>query len=136
MADTVYWSDANGARINREEAMKRFDDFAIAVTAEWNDWHCASARFADLRDVHWLQPKGAPHALIHAYASCGHITNGHLPHQCDGSPAHQVRVCVLKVHNLPDVYAELVKKADARGAAPHLPSPGAAMRVRPLPAGW
>ena len=83
--------------------MKPHDDLAISVTADWNDWHSANARLGDLRDVHWHQPKGAPQPLIHAYVSPSDASTGH-------------RVCVLRSHNIPDVYAELARRADqARG---------------------
>jgi hypothetical protein len=115
--------------------MRRYD-FEVAVTADWNDWHSATARLADLRDVHWHQPKGAPHPMIHAYLMCGNIANGNLPHRCDASAVpHRVRVCILKCHNIPAVYAELVQRAGTGEAVSHLSSFAAAPSVGTLQVG-
>jgi hypothetical protein len=103
--------------------MKRRDDFVVSVTVDWNDWRSANARFGDLRDVHWHQPHGAPHPLVHAYVSCVDMRSGDLSHDCGGSPApHRIRVCVLKRHNMPTVYAELARRADEWQGASTLPS--------------
>ena len=103
--------------------MQRNDDAVVSVNVVWNDWRCAIVRLADLRDVHWHQPKGAPHRLLHAYLSCASVVHGDLPHGCDGaSVPHQVRVVVLKKHNLPAAYAELLQRADGSRRASDLPS--------------
>jgi len=91
--------------------MTSHDNCAISVNAEWNDWRSANARLSDLHDVHWHQPKGAPHPLLHAYVSCTEITGPALAHDCEASSApHTIRVCVLKSHNIPAVYTELVRQ--------------------------
>ena len=85
------------------------NDSAISVTVEWNDWRSANTRLADLRDVHWHHPKGAPHPLLHAYVSCTEVSG--LAHTCEASSApHDIRVCVLKSHNIPAAYEELVRR--------------------------
>lgn len=87
-------------------------DFAISVTTEWNGWRSVSARLEDLRDVHWHQPLGAPWPMLHAYVSCASLAAGSPAHQCDPSSApHRIRVCVLKSHNVPSAYAEVVRRA-------------------------
>lgn len=84
-------------------------DSAISVSVEWNDWRSANTRLDDLRDVHWHHPKGAPHPLLHAYVSCTEVSG--LAHNCEaGSAPHDIRVCVLKSHNIPSAYEELVRR--------------------------
>ena len=93
------------------DLMNSYNDSAISVNVEWNDWRSAHARLADLHDVHWHQPKGAPHPMLHAYVSCREINGAALPHQCEASSApHAIRVCVLKSHNIPEVYTELARQ--------------------------
>jgi hypothetical protein len=100
----------------------RPDDFPISVTADWRDWRWASARLGDLRDVHWHQPKGAPHAMVHAFLSCADVS-GEFSHACDPSSApHSVRVCILRSHNLSAAYAELTRRADQARVASCPPS--------------
>jgi hypothetical protein len=87
-------------------------DFAINVTTEWNGWRSVVARLDDLRDVHWYQPLGAPWPMLHAYVSCASLAMGASTHQCDPSSApHRIRVCVLKRHNMPSAYAEVLRRA-------------------------
>jgi hypothetical protein len=91
--------------------MKPYDDCGICVTADWNDWRTAHARIGDLRDVHWHQPRRAPQQMLHAYVSCANIV-GALSHPCEGTSApHQIRVCVVRRHNVASVYAELARRA-------------------------
>jgi hypothetical protein len=91
--------------------MTPHDDCAISVNVAWNDWRPAKARLCDLRDVHWHQPKGAPHPMLHAYVSCREITGSAMLHQCEAASApHDIRVCVLKSHNIPAVYTKLVRQ--------------------------
>jgi len=94
--------------------MQGCDDALIHVRSDWNDWHGASIRFDDLDDIHWCQPIGAPHAIVHGYISCSKIVDGVIPHWCDERSApHRLHVCVLKKHTIPAVYTELVRRADA-----------------------
>ena len=89
------------------------DDAPIRVHETWDGWRYAEARASGLRDVHWLQPPGAPHPLIHAFVSCTSLSLGSLAHQCDPSSApHQLRVCVLKRHTTPSAYAALAERAE------------------------
>jgi len=91
----------------------------IRVHAHWDDWRNADIRLADLRDVHWLQPARAPHALVHGYISCSSIVSGEIPHDCDRRSApHQLLVCVLKRHTVPPVYAELARRAHEHHTLP------------------
>jgi len=110
----VRFTEARGPHAGRmREAMTSYDDFEIAVTADWNDWRSANARLGDLHDLHWHQPQRAPQPMIHAYLSCANIVSGDLPHHCDPSSApHRIRVCVLRSHNIAPAYAELVRRAD------------------------
>jgi hypothetical protein len=91
----------------------------IRVHAQWDEWRNADVRLADLRDVQWLQPARAPHALVHGYISCSSIVTGDIPHHCDRPSApHQLLVCVLKRHTIPHIYAELARRAHERQTLP------------------
>jgi hypothetical protein len=86
----------------------------IVVQNEWNGWRTGWVRFADLEDVHWFQPLGAPRSLIHARIYCTSIVKGHLPHDCNTTTApHRLMVCVLKCHTDPLVFDELSRSANA-----------------------
>jgi hypothetical protein len=85
----------------------------IRVHREWHGWRSAEVPFGDLRDVHWFQPAGAPHSLIHAYVSCTALVTGDMSHDCDTKSApHRLLVCVLKRHAIPSAYSALVRCAD------------------------
>jgi hypothetical protein len=99
--------------------MGPYDDISICLHADWNHCQVASTRFAALHDVHWHQPPGAPHAMVHGYVACADIVAGDIPHDCDPMTApHRLRVCVLKRHTIPKVYAELARLADTQKAFP------------------
>ena len=86
----------------------------VVVQREWNGWQTALASVADLEDVHWLQPAGAPRPLIHAYIPCAKLRSGSIPHDCDRT-SHHLLVCVLKCHTTSDVFETLTRRA---GEAP------------------
>ena len=93
--------------------MDRHEHFRICLHADWKAWQSATARFVDIHDLHWHQPAGAPHALVHGYVACTDIVAGQIPHQCDPRTApHRLRVCILKRHTTADVYAMLARLAD------------------------
>jgi hypothetical protein len=93
------------------------------VTAEWNDWRLVHTRLGNLSDVHWHQPRGASHPLIHAWLLCSDVVGGELWHCCNRlSAPHRLCVCVLKKHNISSAYAELVRQADERCHSSHQPS--------------
>lgn len=93
------------------------DPALVVVQAEWDGWRTALVLLADLEDVQWLQPSGAPHPVIHAYVSCTNLRSGDLQHECDRTSApHQLLVCVLKSHVTPSVFEELARRASERGA--------------------
>ena len=85
----------------------------VRVQCEWNGWRTAEVSIDDLEQIHWFQPAGAPHPLLHAYVSCGRLANTGVSHDgCSRSPRpHRVLVCVLKRHHLPSVYAEIERRA-------------------------
>src|SRR5688572_33324773 len=96
--------------------MGLYDDITICLHADWKGCQTASARFADLHDVHWHQPPGAPQAILHGSVACTDIVTGDIPHKCDPATApHRLHVCVLKRHTIPMVYAELARRADRQG---------------------
>lgn len=95
--------------------MPAHDETLIRVQSAWDGWRNAEVRFNDLRDVHWLQPARAPHALVHGSISCSNIVTGDIPHDCDRRSApHRLLVCILKRHTIPTVYAELARRAGER----------------------
>jgi hypothetical protein len=92
------------------------DDTLIVVQTEWNGWRTATARLADLENVHWFHPSGAPRALIHAYVRCTNVQSGDLSHDCQSaSGPHDLLVCVLKSHTSPSVFEELSRLASKAG---------------------
>lgn len=89
------------------------DEMLINVQREWNGWQTAMVRLGDLQHIHWFQPSGAPRRLVHAYVSCADIVDGHIPHDCERTPApHQLLVCILKCHSIATAYAEVSRRAD------------------------
>ena len=90
-------------------------DVLVRVHESWSDWRSAEIRFADLDDVHWWHPSGAPHRLIHAFVRCTDLQKSDLQHRCDASKPHRFRVCVLKHFALASIYRELARRADQRG---------------------
>lgn len=119
------------------------DERLVAVVPEWNGWRTAAVRLADVHDVHWLEPEGAPRPVLHAYVSCSKIVSGDLEHECrDSATPHRLLVCILKTRNAPGVYSELVRQANqalgtafdeepvaASGPLSALPLPGRARGV-------
>lgn len=106
--------------------MKTQDEVLVRVHREWDSWRSAEVRLSDIQDVHWLQPGHAPHPIVHGFVSCTSIVGGELPHDCEHSSApHTVRVCVLKRHAIPAVYAELVRRAEAISRRGGSAAPGA-----------
>jgi len=98
--------------------MRADEDLRISVTASWKDWRSARVRIVDLQDVHWHQPSGAPHPLVHAYIACTEVADGEFAHVCEETlTPHHLRVCVLKSHNLPAVYALLAGQASQAPAS-------------------
>jgi hypothetical protein len=89
------------------------DELIVRVHREWDGWRSAQVRFGDLHEVHWFQPAGAPHSLIHAFVSCADLLMGDLAHDCDSRSApHRLLVCILKRHTTADTYAMLTRCAD------------------------
>ena len=65
----------------------------IRVQREWNGWEIVDVPIDELRNIHWFQPVGAPRPMVHGFLA-------------------DVRVCILKKHNPPDLYQEVQEKAD------------------------
>jgi hypothetical protein len=98
--------------------MADFHDAVIRVQREWNAWRTAEVSIDDLEDIHWRQPAGAPHPLLHAYVPRARIAERDIPHDFPGTPEpHRMRVCVLKRHLVPSVYAEIERRASAAALA-------------------
>ena len=110
--------------------MLEANDVRIRVHGSWNGWRSAEVRLTNLEDVHWCQPTGAPHRLIHGFVRCTDAQNGDLEHSCDGSTPHRVRVCVLKHHVVASTYGELARRAEAREIAASMRA-NAAVRGEP-----
>jgi hypothetical protein len=103
--------------------MWRQDDATVLVHGSWSGWRSAEVRLADLDDVHWSHPPGAPHPLIHAFVPSARLPKGDLTPAGDpASMRRRLLVCVLKRHTVPAAYNILVRRADARRAATQLPA--------------
>lgn len=90
-------------------------EILIRVHQEWDGWRSAEVRLRDLQDVHWHQPTGAPHELIHGSIFCSDVVTGSIPHDCDPRSApHRLSVCVLKRHAISSAYTELARRADGQ----------------------
>jgi hypothetical protein len=88
------------------------DGALVTVQREWNGWRSALVRAADLEDLHWSQPAGAPRALLHARVRCDRVVSGALPHDCGpGAAAHDLLVCILKCRTAVGVYDALTRCA-------------------------
>lgn len=90
------------------------DDQLVVVRAEWNGWRSAHVRVADLEDIHWWRPVGAPRPLIHAFLSCRSVVTGDLSHSCDAKTTHRLQICILKCQVAACVFQELVARAVER----------------------
>jgi hypothetical protein len=106
--------------------MTAVHDDLVRVQSDWKDWRTAEVRLRDVTGLHWSQPAGAPHALLHGYITCMSIISGDIPHRCDESATpHRLLVCVLKRRTPPPVYAVLALQADAARSAMLVPPPPA-----------
>ncbi len=85
----------------------------IRVYDQWDGWHCAEVRIDDFMGVHWFQPPGAPHRLVHGFILCTSVVTGHIPHDCEGgSVPHRLLVCVVKKQTAPTAFEDLVRRAE------------------------
>jgi hypothetical protein len=85
----------------------------IHVRNAWNGWQGAEVRVDDVKDVHWSQPAGAPHRMLHGYVFCTQ-THGRIPHECDATPRpHRLLVCVLRRCVATSAYRELERRASS-----------------------
>jgi hypothetical protein len=96
------------------EAVMDSNETLVRVHSEWNGWKTAEVRMSDLADLHWFQPNGAPHALLHGFILCTQMVSGAVTHDCHRPSApHRLLICVLKRHAIPTIYAELARRAHA-----------------------
>jgi hypothetical protein len=111
------------------------DDAIVAVQTEWDGWHRAMVRVADLEEIHWAQPPGAPRPLLHATVSCHRVLSGNVERLCkETPPPHRLLVCLLKRHLSPTVFERLAARADsaARTGCAYKPPAALVRRRRPL----
>jgi hypothetical protein len=88
----------------------------VVVHRNWSDWRTETVTLADLEDIHWWQPPGAPRPLLHAYVWCHRVCSRKPLHDCNPlSAPHRLRLCILKAHVLPDTFDELMGRAVAAG---------------------
>jgi hypothetical protein len=91
----------------------------VVIQRDWRSWRTATVQMMDVEGVHWLQPKGAPRPLLHAYVCCTAIRSGDVPHDCQATPApHRLLVCVLRRHVQADVFATLARSATPAESVP------------------
>ena len=92
----------------------------IPIQHRWDGEHAGEVRLVDLRDVHWLQPDGAPQPLIHAFVLCTNIFANQIQHECEHASApHRLRVCILRTSVPASAYDALARQADERRRRPH-----------------
>ena len=87
------------------------EDVLVPVQREWNGWRLAHVRLADLEDLHWLQPSGAPQALLHAYVWCSKIASGTLTGLTELADSERGTGVRPESHLLPNVYSTLASRA-------------------------
>jgi hypothetical protein len=110
--------------------MTTIHDDLVRVQTDWKDWRTVEVRLRDVTGLHWSQPAGAPHALLHGYILCTSIVSGELPHRCDESSApHRLLVCALKRRTPLAIYAVLALQADAARSAMVPPPPAPTARA-------
>jgi hypothetical protein len=99
----------------REGPAQTHAEALVVVQCAWNGWRSAMVRVADLEDLHWFQPSGAPRPLIHASVCCNKFVAGEIPHECGLTPRpHYLVVCLLKRHTAAGVFDELSRRAHER----------------------
>ena len=120
-----------GRMVDKQTGVVTADPNALVrVHSRWDGWQTAEVRLADLDEIHWFQPERAPQPLLHAYVSSGRLAAaGTMLHDGDSRSApnrQRQRVCVLKRHTIPGLYAALADRArDQRASA------SSSARVRP-----
>lgn len=90
----------------------------VRVRDAWNGWRTAEVPRRMLRDVRWLRPLGAPHALLHAIVPWGPDVITLVAPAGPRPLPHDVAVCVLRTDVLASTYAVLAHEATAAGT-PH-----------------
>lgn len=101
------------------------EDAIVAVQTEWNGWRTAMVYVADLEEIHWAQPPGAPRPLLHAVVSCDRVGSGEVERLCRQTPPpRRLVVCLLKCHLPSGVFERLASQADTavRTARPCSPA--------------
>jgi hypothetical protein len=99
------------------------DDRIVHFTRSRGDDRTAHIRFERFDEPHWSKDSGGleeqkrpPRAYIHGYVWCNEIVlNGsEFGHSCvHGEAPHYIKVVAFKKDNTADVYAALVRAADA-----------------------
>ena len=85
----------------------------VQIRRHWNDWRIGTCELDDLSDLHWTDTSGgvccrAPQPFIHAYIWCNKIA-GEVAHSCaHGDGPHNIKVCIVKKDNSPEIYTELL----------------------------
>jgi len=128
MARTVELG-CTGRMVDKEIGVVTADPNALVrVHSRWDGWQTVEVRLADLDEIHWFQPERAPHPLLHAYVSSGRFAPaGTMLHDGDSRSApNRQRVCVLKRHTIPGLYAALADRAHDQRV-----STSSSARVRP-----
>src|SRR5262245_7574852 len=128
MARTVELG-CTGRMVDKETGVVTADPNALVrVHSRWDGWQTVEVRLADLDEIHWFQPDPPPHPLLHAYVSSGRFAPaGTMLHDGDSRSApNRQRVCVLKRHTIPGLYAALADRAHDQRV-----STSSSARVRP-----
>jgi len=97
----------------------------VWVRRQWNDDMVAKYRLNDVDKVHWSTSSGGvmaptPQPFLHGYVWCDAMVEGELAHSGVHGPCpHEIKVCIVRKDNDPDVFQML---QEAAGPKPKRPS--------------
>jgi len=80
----------------------------------------ASYPLDSIRRPHWSDVSGgvyarAPQPLLHAYVMCDEMLEGEIDHSGEHGPCpHEIKVCIVKKDNDPEIYDEVKSAAEPR----------------------
>jgi hypothetical protein len=96
---------------------------SVWVRRQWNDHRIARYSLENVRNPHWSDISGGicaktGRSLLHVRVMCDAMEEGELAHShTHEDEPHEIKVCVLKTDNDPEVYAALSEQAGPRPAA-------------------
>lgn len=105
-----------------EEVEPDRDDPFVVVRRQWNDWRMARVRLSAIDNMKWDTISGgvqapAPQPFIHGYIWPEAIVDGELAYS-RRHQYNQIKVCIVKKDNDPEIYAKLVEIAGPKPGCP------------------